>query len=139
MLTPSFSFDLQQKQLKDKLGADWQLVIDWPSFEKGTNDATATSDAAKSDRWRLPQCVYERYCEPIGREMAAMDADTAEAVNEVVTEKKIVISLDPETVDARYSVKVGKTIDVLVQQDRLSGEYPYSSTTTITAVIEKTL
>jgi hypothetical protein len=83
--------------------------------------------------------VYERYCEPIGREMAEMDADTAEAVNEAVTEKKIVISLDPETVDARYSVKVGKTIDVLVQQDRLSGEYPYSSTTTITAVIENTL
>lgn len=125
----------QQKKIQDKLGADWHLVIDFPAFEKATGEATKFKD----DRWRLPQCIFERYCEPIGTELAQLDADTAEAVNEAVTDKKIVITVDPETVSARYSVKVGKTIDVLVQQDKLAYEYPYDRSTTITAAIEKSL
>jgi hypothetical protein len=128
-----------EQQIKDKLGADWQLVIDFPAFEKATNETTATNDTAKGDRWRLPQCIFERYVQPLGAEIAQMDAETAEAVNDAISEKKVFITMDPEHVDARYTVKIGTAINILVQQDRLSGEYPYDRNTTVTAVLEKTL
>jgi hypothetical protein len=128
-----------EKQIKDKLGADWQLVIDFPAFEKATNETTGTNATAKGDRDRLPQCIFERYVQPLGEEIAQMDAETAEAVNDAITEKKVVISLNPEDVDARYTVKIGTAINVLVQQDRLSGSYPYDRNTTVTAILEKTL
>jgi hypothetical protein len=48
------------------------------------------------------------------------------AVNDAITDKKIIITMDTETVDNRYSVKVGKSIEVLMQQDKICYEYPYS-------------
>jgi hypothetical protein len=113
-------------------------VIDWPTFQKLTGE-TATNERAKSERQWVPNRVYQNYVPAIAAEVAKWDADMVEAVNEAVTDKKIIITMDTETVDNRYSVKVGKSIEVLMQQDKICYEYPYSDAYTITATIEKTL
>jgi hypothetical protein len=74
----------------------------------------------------VPNRVYQNYVPAIAAEIAQWDADTCEAVNEAVTDKQIVITMDTETVDNRYSAKVGKSIEVLMQQDKICYEYPYS-------------
>lgn len=98
-----------------------------------------TNDATQRNRGHLGTYVYERYCQGIGQEVGKWSADIAEAVNDSVTEKKIVIGANPAKVNERYHVTVGKTIEVLIQADKITGDYPYSNDTTVTAVVEKSL
>ncbi|ELR16455.1 uncharacterized protein ACA1_104780, partial [Acanthamoeba castellanii str. Neff] len=40
---------------------------------------------------------------------------------------------------ARYSVKVGKSIEVLIQQEKICYEYAASDPNSVTATVEKSL
>jgi hypothetical protein len=127
-----------QKQIKDKLGAEWQLVVDWPTIEKLTGD-TGTNERAKNERKYLGGCVYQNYCRSLGEEISKWGAEIVEAVNDAITDKKIIVTMDPVHVDARYSVKVGKSIEVLIQQEKICYEYAASDPNSVTATVEKSL
>jgi hypothetical protein len=131
----------QQKQIQDKLGADWKLTVDWPSIQ------TATAEIP-THRPGLGIYIYERYCKCIGDELAQWGGDIVEAVNDSVTEKQIIIGMSPEQVKEQqygvkvgeqYYIKVGKTIEVRIQPANISSDYPYSNQTTVTAIVEKSL
>ena len=55
------------KQIQDKLGADWKLVVGWPTFQKLTGE-TATKEWAKSKRQWVPNHVYQDYVSAITAE-----------------------------------------------------------------------
>ncbi|ELR13423.1 uncharacterized protein ACA1_244530 [Acanthamoeba castellanii str. Neff] len=92
-----------------------------PSSAELTGD-TGTNERAKNERKDLQ-----------------WGAEIVEAVNDAITDKKIIVTMDPVHVDARYSVKVGKSIEVLIQQEKICYEYAASDPNSVTATVEKSL
>lgn len=96
-----------EAKIVSKLGAGWKLCVDWPTI------AAVIQPCDK----RNADCVYDRYVEPIGDEMASFSDPTVRAVNDIAKGKKIVLTMGPVTDSPssggeRYDVSVGDIIKV---------------------------
>jgi hypothetical protein len=122
------------------LGADWKLDIDWDTINKLTGDS-ATNAASKSTRSNLHFAIYVNYIKKFGEEVPKWDADTVEALNESVTDKRIVFTaMDDKAPNGKFIVKVGSSIEVVLRQEMVS--YGYDNTSrnnSITAEMSKLL
>lgn len=136
--THSRDFNLVQKKLQAKLGADWKLTIDFATIGELTGE-NSKSDRAKSERQYLPDVLFNRYCATIADEINKWDSDTVEAVNDAVKDHELVITMDRQVIDVRYTVRVTSKIEVAIQQDKICFTYPYDDKTSITGVIQSTL
>jgi len=89
------------KQIHDKLGQQWKLVIDWPEFAK-IIPATADGNYEARDNFHLlagrvdlGAVIYNTFVETMGNDVATWDPDFCEGVNEKATAKTIRITVWP--------------------------------------------
>ena len=136
----AFSHDDEQKKFQDKLGADWKLDIDWVTIDKLTGES-ATNAPSKSTRSNLPYAMYDNYIKKFGDEVTKWDADTVEALNESVTDKRFVFTtFDGPAPNGKFVVKVGASVEISIRQEMISYSYDNTSVkTSITAEISKLL
>ena len=117
------------KSLQDKMGSDWKFEVDWPTIQ---------TNCPASERQWVGSFIYERYVAKLGAEISKW-TDLAEAVNDKVKGKKLVITLDISGKDYdRYDIRLDdKAITVAIQHTKLAYDYPYSERHTMTAEVEK--
>ena len=117
------------KSVHDKLGSDWKFEIDWPTIQ---------TNCPAGDRQWIAGYIYERYVAKLGAEVQKW-SDLAEAVNDKVKGKKLVVTLDISGTDYnRYDVRLDdKAITVAIQHTKVGYDYPYSESHTMTAEVEK--
>jgi len=117
------------KHVQDKLGAEWKFEVDWPIIQ---------TNCPAGDRQYIAGFIYDRYVAKLGDEVSKW-TDLAEAVNDRVKGKKLVITLDTSGKDYdRYDIRLDdKAITVAIQHTKLGYDYPYSERHTMTAEVEK--
>jgi len=83
------------QKLQAAMGADFQIEVDWPSFNTGVIVKEGTQN---SDRDNLGAYLYDRYCTGVTKELVEMskDADTKEALLGALIAKKIRLTCDQQ-------------------------------------------
>lgn len=112
--------DACESQIKSKLGSDWKLEIDWPSVAEHTKTSSYRKDMGKN----FVDAIVGKFA---SNDVAQMDDDIVEALNDLVSSKTIKIGLGPKTdsyaISSRLQLQMGDTAYIKWNGDWFSYEY----------------
>jgi len=116
------------KATQDKLGSDWTLTVDWEAFENQIKEA--------NKRKFLGVYIYQRYLGGAVAKEIAEWTDLAEAINDKVKGKKIVVTA--KVVQQKYAVTVSEeSIELALKPEMIEYSYPIDSKSTFTKLVEQ--